>query len=605
MALHDWPQRWAKALLWKVKAGGRQIPARHAIADRYRKKYREAVRSVLSKMVKEAASRARGHSKQAFSANDLKRWAKAAYAAQIKILWQVVVEAYRLTGRELAGAKIAKATTATTAGPNAFLIRQAQPSVVEWLRDVASRQTARFADRIQEIMAAAQDYYDEETGHGMTPAEVADVLLEEGLAATETRAEMIARTNTIWAANEGALEKYDEAGVGAVEWLATEDDLTCDLCMELDGEAVEIGDAFADADGYEIEHPPLHPNCLVGPTPVVAPNHRAAFVAAYCGPIVEVRFSYGGRLACTVNHMLLTPRGFVAAGCLREGDEVFYCPIRNHATDAGPDDHREPTRIDEVVRALAESRGMTTKSVPASPEDLHGDAAFVNGDIHVIAPDRLLRSYGQSALSQGEVEPSLLGGTGLHGPLSCGGGLASVLLALRFASDRGVGCLGELATILRRGAGHAGEHAGAAVAWLNARLQELAADDVPGDTEAVGDGLFGFASQVVRHDRGRRIGERGNMMHPGRLSPMTQTTVSDDGALVALQDDPDCGGGTRVLPAYAGERLALLVALANVSFVHHESYSGHVYDLQTSSGLYLAGGAVAHNCRCTVVPVVV
>lgn len=41
-----------------------------------------------------------------------------------------------------------------------------------------------------------------------------------------------------------------------------------------------------------------------------------------------------------------------------------------------------------------------------------------------------------------------------------------------------------------------------------------------------------------------------------------------------------------------------------VSVERVENYSGHVYNLQTSSGTYIAEGVVAHNCRCALASVV-
>jgi len=35
-----------------------------------------------------------------------------------------------------------------------------------------------------------------------------------------------------------------------------------------------------------------------------------------------------------------------------------------------------------------------------------------------------------------------------------------------------------------------------------------------------------------------------------------------------------------------------------VVHVDLHDWSGHVFNLQTASGLYVAGGIVAHNCRC-------
>ena len=99
------------------------------------------------------------------------------------------------------------------------------------------------------------------------------------------RATTIARTEVIWAWNEGARQGYKQSGiVTRMEWLSTGDDRTCDFCPELDGKTVDItvdeqffdkGEIMENAKGgklnfeYEdVGHPPLHPMCRCTVIPV-------------------------------------------------------------------------------------------------------------------------------------------------------------------------------------------------------------------------------------------------------------------------------------------------------------------------------------------------
>jgi len=89
-----------------------------------------------------------------------------------------------------------------------------------------------------------------------------------------SRAEMIARSETIRAANYGAKEAWQQAGVRQVQWLAADD--SCPYCLGLDGKIVGIEEAFLNmGDSYHPEGadtplhvnyesvfaPPAHPNC--------------------------------------------------------------------------------------------------------------------------------------------------------------------------------------------------------------------------------------------------------------------------------------------------------------------------------------------------------
>lgn len=101
--------------------------------------------------------------------------------------------------------------------------------------------------------------------------------------ASRYRAERIARTETIWAWNEGTLQGYKQSGIiEKKQWLSTEDNRTCDFCPTMDGKIVGIdvyyfdkGDTLKVPTGslpfkFEpISHPPLHPNCRCTIVPVI------------------------------------------------------------------------------------------------------------------------------------------------------------------------------------------------------------------------------------------------------------------------------------------------------------------------------------------------
>lgn len=106
--------------------------------------------------------------------------------------------------------------------------------------------------------------------------------------ATTVRATMIARTESIKAANSASVEAYRQSGVVVrKEWLAERDTRTCPFCEELDGKAISLTSYFAkvgdvltgkDKDGNKVEmevkytdigEPPAHVSCRCTPIPVV------------------------------------------------------------------------------------------------------------------------------------------------------------------------------------------------------------------------------------------------------------------------------------------------------------------------------------------------
>jgi len=68
----------------------------------------------------------------------------------------------------------------------------------------------------------------------------------------KSKAVTIARTETLAAGNAAAKQRYSDAGVEKVEWIAAYDDRICEECESLHGNIYPIGDT------PEI---PVHPNC--------------------------------------------------------------------------------------------------------------------------------------------------------------------------------------------------------------------------------------------------------------------------------------------------------------------------------------------------------
>lgn len=101
---------------------------------------------------------------------------------------------------------------------------------------------------------------------------------------------------------------------------------------------------------------------------------------------------------------------------------------------------------------------------------------------------------------------------------------------------------------------------------------------------------------------------------PGFVSGLD--AVPAPGGIAALQHNPrrlaDCadyrssraevrGHGESANPGLGSEcvdRLSCLVASTKIVKVQRRQFSGHVYNLQTAPGWYVADGIVAHNCSC-------
>lgn len=87
----------------------------------------------------------------------------------------------------------------------------------------------------------------------------------------------IARTETIRASNQGALDAFEESGVvEGKQWLTAEDGRVDEECEALDGTIVGLESKFFATDYGSGETPPIHPNCRCVLIPVILNEKSSA-----------------------------------------------------------------------------------------------------------------------------------------------------------------------------------------------------------------------------------------------------------------------------------------------------------------------------------------
>ena len=123
---------------------------------------------------------------------------------------------------------------------------------------------------VWQITESTRDFIAAEVRKSLEEGVSNDILatrLQNGYAFSDSRAMMIARTETIKASNQGALAGYKASGVVEFkEWTTAEDDRVSEEC-EANGEegAIPLDATFSSGD----DAPPVHPNCRCVIVPVV------------------------------------------------------------------------------------------------------------------------------------------------------------------------------------------------------------------------------------------------------------------------------------------------------------------------------------------------
>lgn len=136
----------------------------------------------------------------------------------------------------------------------------ANPAALAWAKQHAADLVTDISETMRErIWDEVVDAF----ARGISPADLADNL--EAIVGDDVRAELIADTESMIAANEGQRESWDQASDNGLlddsvkkEWIATGDSGVCDDCDELDGTVVALDEDFPNDGG---DGPPLHPRC--------------------------------------------------------------------------------------------------------------------------------------------------------------------------------------------------------------------------------------------------------------------------------------------------------------------------------------------------------
>ncbi len=400
------------------------------------------------------------------------------------------------------------ANVAVTPGINAAfdLLREQVPAAVKRLAlDLAGEVTASTKRDIRRAL-------EEGIREGLGNTQIADKL---NFAFSGNRAFLIAQTETSRAMHAGQLDAAAMSGVvKETEWLASSD--ACDKCLTLNGQRRPLGEPFyvnPKGGTYAVVlHAPLHPNCVLGKTPIGAASLVSACKVQYQGPVVRLYFGCGSDVTVTPNHMLLTRTGFARASDLVEGDDIIRTlarPMNLLPAFGSPDDYGHPIQAEKVFDTFAVSSGVFANCVPSSPEYLHGDAAFANGEINVIGTDGLFSNRSNSRFDQPlEHIPfvSRFGFFPLRPNFYGSRSLATVFKSLLDATNGRVGVSRERAALLRSVPSVANVLSLGHGPWFDSKFAEDTIDDLSADVERLADVPYAFpgivtTTNLIRIDR--------------------------------------------------------------------------------------------------------
>ena len=396
----------------------------------------------------------------------------------------------------------------------------------------------------------------------------------------QTRMRMIARTEVIRAHNAGNIKFYDRIGIKKYVWNSVLDERTPSggICEQRDGQVFVVNKDPA---------PPEHPNCVVGDTKIYDnPDILAVSKRWHKGNIVTIRTLGGKKLTVTENHPVLTWRsGWKSAAKLREGDKLICGYIGKRPLIAGNDNHDIPPTIENIAHAFRSTPGVSTREVPLSTPDFHGD--IVGDDVAIISSygnllpdvfDTVIQEHiNKSDFEFADILKNFLIGLRSHAFLSPRHSATANSIMSSFNLFRSL-LIRHLTPLQSLG-----------IAAPSIFTRKIFLDD-PSNNKS--------CNSIISGERGTGHSTRIKVdnIRDGKIDSDTDRSV-----FIPKNYLDDFEGHTelsrQISSGASGE-----VFSDDIIDISISEFSGHVYNLQTKSGWFSAEGIITHNCRCWTEP---
>lgn len=382
-------------------------------------------------------------------------------------------------------------------------------------------------------------------------------------------------------------------GVDGITWNLSGSHGRSDEC---DDKASGSSPGF-DAGTYFVEdfpRMPSHPNCFPAGVRVDGPPIEKSYERWYDGDMVHIRTALGYDLSVTPNHPVLTPEGWVAAGRLNSGSDIISSGLSQWKFSLHePDNNDVPPLIEQVAVSVGRSSFVRSVSMPTAAEYFHGDG--VSSDVHVIRTNGELR---------GDVDPSI-SHPALHQHFRRRD-MELKFLASEGASTLGFERLGRTSPSVIRSGSNSLALIGSQVSEPNFTRFGLRAERDPAINQSSFDccsrypEVFSnrllspamlvqsayFFLRKIKHELTTIIGDD-RVCEYGRSADFADVDFSSE----PLRRDIEC-------LASSGNGQSVDISFDRVVEVSVNPFRGHVYNLQTSEGWYIANGIIVHNCLC-------
>lgn len=457
---------------------------------------------------------------------------------------------------------------------------------VKWLDGYTPKLSGVFE---QAVLEKTRDIIQQSMHEGSTLQERMKALREaapELEAMSKNRIESIARTEITRADSMGTLisNKSNDDVIG-YEFSAIMDDRTTDICALRHGLFMKIDDPR-----LAENTPPLHVNCLLGDT-LVSPIGKVSAYSkrVFNGDVIVIKTAGGNDLSGTPNHPILTSRGWVALCEIHEGDYIV-CDTFSERGNIINGEHKQVIAcIKDTANAFLDNSKVRATPVPMSAEDFHHDGG--NSNVAVIYTDRELSQRGETFSDKQVIKHSFIFRDVICSFLkNCKSVLFFCFNRIRCTSFSVMSFLGKFFSFFRCCMLHTCKLLFMSIARFNTISQEDKFDSARrGDIKFFSNTSNTYTLIMQSDDSFIVNGVNGTFP----LNSVFNQNIIDSikiGSVFFLK---------------SSKCKTRQVIFDKVVFVNKRYFVGHVYNLQTESGIYVANNIITHNCRsmllaCTI-----
>lgn len=298
-----------------------------------------------------------------------------------------------------------------------------------------------------------------------------------------------------------SIEHAEELGVKVKKiWDATVDGDTREDHADMDGREADKDGLFTLPDGSRGEAPGLTGeasqdiNCFPGDMYVYSPNKlKAATKRYYQGKLVRIKTASGIDVSATPNHPILTDKGWVGIGSIKEGDNVVNATFRNTSIGS-PNPNNSPTTFTEAFSfANIMSSGLIKRIAGVRPQ-FHGDG--FEGQVYVVPLKSKLRNTLKSLLTYTALQLKFSSTEFRKLSLFSNGGLIHLFRVSFSSSNRIMGSLRKSFAFFFRSVSHSVIHCLASIPGFNIFRKKNTPNNSTGYIENFCKGLFRLSREV-------------------------------------------------------------------------------------------------------------